>query len=119
MREIVWIALAAALAALMVIGFLAWTGQASAHESPTGQVYDAWCCNGKDCQTIPTDSVTINDAGEYEITLRPGDHPMVTKVSVHTKAIMETRPSDDGYFHACLWPDENTLRCLYAPPLGS
>lgn len=92
---------------------------ALAHTSPTGQVFDRWCCNGKDCQAIPTESVTINAAGEYEIRLRPGDHPMVTKVHVFTKAISETRPSSDGLFYACLWPTEDTLRCLYAPPLGS
>lgn len=89
---------------------------ATAHE-----FYDTWCCNGNahsgDCQPIPSASVKPVDGG-YQITLGPGDHRLATRVHVFSKAQAETRRSLDGRYHACLYPTEDTLRCLYIPPAG-
>lgn len=91
------------------------------HSSMTGMEFDRWCCNGNavngDCQSIPSTSVRAITGG-YQITLKPGDHPMVTRVHVFQMEMAKVRWSTDGRFYACLFPNEDTLRCFYAPPLG-
>lgn len=83
--------------------------------------YDPNCCNGNgmsgDCQAIPARAVKVVNGG-YEITLLPGDHRLVTKPHTWFRKVEESRISKDDDFHACLYPDENTLRCFYALPLG-
>jgi hypothetical protein len=103
---------------LLLLTVLLFTGPAAAHYAPSGMAYDAWCCNGDgshgDCAPIPTVDVKETTAG-WIITLHPGDHPLVTKVHVYTKRLGEERHSTDGGYHACLYPNENTLRCFYTP----
>lgn len=107
----------ALVGAVGVVLFL--TLPALPHQAPTDMLYDSWCCNGTringDCEPIPAESVRVVPGG-YQITLRPGDHHLVTTEHTFTKAQAETRPSTDGQYHACLYPTENTLRCFYAPP---
>lgn len=95
---------------------------ARGHEAPTGFVFDTVCCNGNgvngDCQPIPRKSVEEVDGG-YQVTLAPGDHPMVTKPHVYRMERSLVRWTDDGETYACLYPTEDTLRCLYLPPEGS
>jgi len=50
------------------------------------------------------------------VTLNVGDHPFVTKPHKFTFEYSKVNWSIDGLFYACLYPDENTLRCLYLPP---
>lgn len=92
------------------------TSPAGAHEW-----YSAWCCNGDsetgDCQAIPESAVRATNDG-WEITLKPGDHRLITKPHRFTKTYGHTRKSEDDQFHACLFPTEDTLRCFYAPPMG-
>jgi len=96
--------------------------QGRAHMAQTGWQYEAWCCNGNghtgDCQQIPMDSVKPVQGG-WQITLKPGDHRLVTKRNVYFKSYSDTRISPDGFPHACLFPTEATLRCFYMPPFGS
>lgn len=76
--------------------------------------YDPWCCNGKDCVPIP-DGTVHPSRGGYRVKLCPGDHPGITGDCLfQTVRHSETRPSQDGRYHACIFPT-NTLRCLYAP----
>lgn len=93
-------------------------GSASAHNAPMGWRYDGFCCNGDghngDCQQIPTQSVKVVKGG-YEITLNPGDHRLVTKPHTFFVDQRNVRDSGDDYFHACLYPTEDTMRCFYAP----
>lgn len=99
---------------------LLWVLQATvaAHTSKGGHVYDPYCCNGTDCAEISDDAVTAGPEG-YVITLRKGDHPMVTSPMVrHVVPYREARPSTDGKWHVCLYPNENTVRCFYAVPGG-
>lgn len=109
----------ARLAAYAVIAFL--VSPATAHETPTGWKYDAVCCNGNathgDCHHIPRTSVRAVEGG-WLVTLNPGDHPLVTKTHQWLKPYDDTRESKDEDFHACLWPTEDTLRCLYVPNMG-
>lgn len=114
-------AIATAAAAALILA-ITW-GDARAHEAASGMRYDGACCNGDamglsgDCQQIPETSVREIPGG-FEITLRPGDHRLVTKLHVFTIQHSKTRKSTDGRFHACLWPTEDQLQCFYAPPPG-
>lgn len=93
----------------------------SAHESHKGFKYESYCCNGNsetgDCQMIPTKSVRVVQGG-YEVSLAPGDHRLVTRRHVFNWSQNQTRRSEDGEYHLCLYPDENTPRCFYAPDMG-
>ena len=94
---------------------------ARAHETASGMIFDARCCRGNsvtgDCQPIPASSVKPI-AGGLQITLAPGDHPLVTRVHVFQIEQGKVLPSTDGRYYACLWPSEDHLQCLYAPPTG-
>lgn len=95
---------------------------ADAHTAPSGMKYDAWCCNSVtansgDCQPVPDSAVRVISGG-YQVTLGPGQHRLVTRVHVWQKAQTEVRYSTDGQYHVCLFPNEDTLRCLYVPPVS-
>lgn len=96
-------------------------GPAWPHQTASGMIFDARCCRGNsitgDCQPIPASSVTPIDGG-LQITLAPGDHPLVTRVHVFQIEQGKVLPSTDGRYYACLWPSEDHLQCLYAPPTG-
>ncbi len=90
--------------------------------------YDTFCCNGDemtgDCSVIPGTSVTATEGG-WTVHLRPGEHRKVTKPQSYFVPYRGAgnpppyeRDSQDNDFHACLWPNEDHLRCLYVPPMG-
>jgi len=105
----------------ITIAALVLSSPAAAHEAHSGMKYEAYCCNGDnvagDCQAIPSQRVKVIKGG-YQIELRPGDHRLVTVGHVFTMPQNETRRSEDGEYHACLYPTEATLRCFYAPDMG-
>lgn len=84
--------------------------------------YEPACCFGDgmsgDCQPIPASSVEVIPGVGYRVTLRPGDHGDVTREHVFVVEFGKERASGDNEWHACLWPREDTLRCLYRPPMG-
>lgn len=92
-----------------------------AHDAKLGWRYDAYCCNGNehsgDCQQIPSRSVKIVQGG-YQLTLVPGDHRLLTRDHVFKFPQRSTRRSQDSEYHLCLFPDENTPRCFYAPDMS-
>tara|TARA_R110002012_G_scaffold315261_2_gene528928 strand:- start:13062 stop:13409 length:348 start_codon:yes stop_codon:yes gene_type:complete len=110
---------------VLIIAFallgLAVVGAAYAHDAPMGWRYDIFCCNGDnhtgDCQPIPASTVQVTSTG-YKITLKPGDHRLVTVPHTFTIDFAKAKKSQDGEFHACLYPTEDTLRCFYAPPMS-
>jgi hypothetical protein len=107
---------AACAVALAMLVAAIWA--ARAHQAPSGWAYDPWCCNAKDCAEIP-DRAVKEVSGGWRITLQPGDHPQVKDRAVtHFLSAKEARPSPDGKFHLCLFPDAETLRCGYAAPGG-
>ncbi len=79
--------------------------------------YDPYCCNGRDCQPIPTQSVKVTPKG-YLVILRPGEHTMVKRTVRHLVPFAKVKPSADRRYHACLFPNQDHIRCFYAPPVG-
>lgn len=111
----------------LLLALLAWSGAAETHDAPSGWSYAAWCCNSTaerngDCAPIPDGAVRITPVG-YVVTLNPGDHPLITQVQTWTVPYDSERPSvrnsGDFNWHACLYPSETVLRCLFVPPMGS
>ncbi|WP_246712827.1 hypothetical protein [Rhizobium sp. BK399] len=94
---------------------------AKAHHAPSGFQYEAFCCNGNgengDCQPIPSQAVRPAGGG-YQIALKPGDHRLVTRPHLFLVPQSRALESPDGQFHLCLFPNEDTVRCFYAPPLN-
>lgn len=94
---------------------------ANAHQAAGGWTYDPFCCNGNDhtgdCQMIPTKNVKIVKDG-YEIIIGPGDHRMITHSHDFRLQQSEARRSQDSDYHLCLYPNEDTLRCFYAPDMS-
>lgn len=101
----------AAIAAVLALGLMA--TPALPHDW-----FDPWCCNGQDCAEIADGRVKVLPDG-YEITIRPGDHPMAKTTIVHKVAFKDTRVSKTGKHAACLFPDETVMRCFYAAVGGS
>ena len=91
---------------------------AAAHTASSGMQYDSWCCSGQDCAPIPSKGVTVQGTG-YRVELNVGDHPMLTQHHIYIVPYQQVKNSTDGQYHICFWPDENTVRCFYAPPQGA
>lgn len=94
---------------------------ADAHDAPSGFAYEPYCCNGDgdsgDCQRISSKTVRPSPKG-YEVTLLPGDHRLATRKHVFFIPQAKTMESPDGAYHLCLFPNEDTVRCFYAPPMS-
>ncbi|WP_165218266.1 hypothetical protein [Affinirhizobium pseudoryzae] len=109
------------LALVMIAYASASPSSLSAHEAHSGWKYEAYCCNGNehtgDCQMISTKNVRITPNG-YEISLRAGEHRLVTKSHAFRVPQSEARRSQDEEYHLCLYPNEDTLRCFYAPDMS-
>ena len=110
-----------AMRMILVVTVTAFATAAHAHHAPSGFTYEPYCCNGDDesgdCQQISSKTVRPSREG-YEVTLLPGDHKLVTRRHVFLIPQAQTRESPDGAYHLCLFPNEDTVRCFYAPPLG-
>lgn len=106
---VAWIAFGAIALGLVL---LLLGGKAEAHS-----FYEQWCCQSSDCSPIPASSIRTIEGG-FQITLSPGDHPLVTRVHVFQIEQSKTRRSQDGAWHVCLWPTEDNLRCVYMPDMG-
>lgn len=104
---------------VMLGGIIAtlWYSEASSHDW-----YEPACCSDKDCAQITFEAVTHNADGSYTLNLAPGEHPMVPEggsfnVPMKEYGMQRHRPSQDGYFHACILPSSRTVACLYIPAL--
>jgi hypothetical protein len=99
----------------------AMTGDAGAHQAPSGWAYPPVCCNGNrehgDCQPI-ADRTVKPVAGGFRLTLAPGDHHMVTHAHVFDIPQSQAKPSPDGRYHVCLYPNEDRVQCFFAPTPG-
>ena len=100
---------------------LIFSGPVLAHDATSGWQYEQFCCNGNshngDCQMIPATTVRII-AGGYQVTLAPGDHRLATRRHIFRLPQDAARRSQDGEYHLCLYPTEDTPRCFYAPDMG-
>ena len=110
-----WVAVVAAASLLLAFPVL----PAAAHKAPAGWSYPPSCCNGDratgDCQVIPAERVRESIDG-YIVTLRPGDHRLVTRLQRYRIPYGEEIRSPDGNFHICLYPTQATVFCFFAPP---
>ena len=101
-----------------VMGFCA---SAMAHDAASDWQYEQYCCNGNDhtgdCQRIPSTTVRIVRGG-FLVTLAPGDHRLATRRHIFHLSQETVRRSQDGEYHLCLYPTEDTPRCFYAPDMG-
>ena len=106
---------------LLACVLIAFAPGALAHDAASGWAYDPFCCNGDsetgDCQMIPSKSVKMTPNG-YRVTLVPGDHRLVTRYHVFLLPLTKAMHSGDGDYHLCLFPNEDTPRCFYAPEMG-
>ncbi len=107
--------------ALILVSITVYAFTVEAHDAHSGWSYDLYCCNGDghtgDCQEIPSSSVRIVPGG-YQLTLAPGDHRLITRKHIFKFPQSTTRRSQDSEYHLCLFPDENTPRCFYAPDMS-
>ena len=105
----------------VALAVLALAGPAIAHDAASGWQYEQFCCNGNshngDCQMIPARSVRIIKGG-FQVTLAPGDHRLATRSHIFHLSQDAARRSQDGEYHLCLYPTEDTPRCFYAPDMG-
>jgi hypothetical protein len=118
---------------LMALGLVALPVAVLPH-SAGEWMYDQICCTATtpgastgDCAPIPTSAVEPIRGG-FVVTLRPGDHPDVTTEhrwtvtfdeAIHPNSTeTKVRYSGDESYHACLYPNETVLRCLYIVPGG-
>ncbi len=94
---------------------------ADAHTMVTGWAYPPACCRGSelggDCERIPDASVSKGQRG-FSITLRPGDHHLVTREHRFKIPYGDEIPSGDSDYHICLHPTEHHMNCFFAPPDG-
>lgn len=99
---------------------------AQAHEAVSGMPYPARCCwspqaapEGRpgDCDEIDAKSVKAVQGG-YQVTLVPGDHPMVKAPMSLIVPYDEVEHAVDGKFHICFRADM-TKRCFFAGSSGS
>lgn len=67
------------------------------------------CCNGEDCAWIAPERVKAV-VGGYDVVHVSGKRSFMP--------YREALPSWDGQYHACFWPNPETLRCLVAPIPG-
>lgn len=117
-----WVTPLILLLCAFVLAYFTMTG-AFAHKAPTGWAYPTSCCwapaQGRvgDCAEIPTDSVKEGPNG-YQVTLSPGDHPMVTEGVSFIVAYADAQTSPDGLYHVCFRRDMSA-RCFFAGARGS
>ena len=92
-----------------------------AHEGSNGWAYPPACCKGNeqggDCHRIPEGAVATGRYG-FSVHIKPGHHPMATREHRFLIPYGNEIPSGDGYFHICLYPNEDHVNCFFAPPDG-
>ena len=88
-------ALAFAVAYALIVWLILATG-AEAHDW-----YEPVCCSDTDCAPIPDSAVREGPNG-YEVTLQPGQHPMVKEPLSYVVPYDKVRQSPDGKYHACI-----------------
>lgn len=117
------LALLIAALSISAAAYVAYTAEAWPHEAPTGWSYPFACCWGPsqgrrgDCAEIPASSVVEGPSG-FEVTLAPGDHPMVKQPLQFVFPYGKERLAPDGRYHVCFSPDM-APRCFFSGAHGS
>jgi hypothetical protein len=72
--------------------------------------YSAYCCNNKDCQSIPENAVRMVSGG-YRVDYIDQHGERVRGFVKYEDAL----PSFDAQFHGCHVPKMRGIRCLLVP----
>jgi hypothetical protein len=116
------------LLALVALLLTALGRAAFAQEHDHG-LYHRACCSPADvttgegdCDPVPASAVRAVPGG-FHVTLDPGDHPDVTQhhewfvtyedLMTQGSKMTKVQLSKNEEWHVCLYPNEDTLRCLY------
>jgi hypothetical protein len=78
----------------------------AAHDAPSGWAYPTYCCGGQDCRELDG----------HDVSEVPGGYVVNFDGKPFSVGHVETQPSPDGRFHACLMPGSLRLQCFFAPP---
>jgi hypothetical protein len=113
MRKLVLLALVPTLAFAHTAPSMTWNYPLRCCWSPTA----APAGRPGDCDAIPKDAVKITPAG-YEVSLVPGDHPMVTEPISFVVPYAEAEQSKDEDYHVCFRAAMQP-RCFFHPPFGA
>jgi hypothetical protein len=70
-----------------------------------------------DCDHIPSEAVREGQGGYY-VTLRAGEHPMVTETISVVVPYRSAQVSQDGEYHIC-FNSKMEVRCFFAGSRGS
>lgn len=87
---------------------------AAAHDAPSGWPYPGECCDGQDCAPIPYERVRSTPHG-YELTLKPGDHPLITEAMTIFVPRDRAEPSGDRSYHLCYKYSYPFFWCFFVP----
>ena len=106
--------------ALTIAALVAMCGPALGHGwySGTTSREGLNCCNTVDCQPIAPHTVE-EVRGGFQVTLKPGEHLMVSRPVSHFVPYRDMQHSPDGKWHVCLFPNQDTVRCFFGPVGGS
>lgn len=117
--RIAWVFLVLGTFAIVSLAMATWlvlSGNAMAHEAPSGWKYDQGCCSGQDCRQAEDGEVT-QDGNGY--------HYNGQLIRFDDKRI---KNSGDHHFHVCEWPEGGdmsteargrmSVHCLYVPQPG-
>lgn len=75
--------------------------------------YPLRCCSGKDCAFVRAQNVKEGPNG-YEVIVRPGEHPMVTKETLSfIVPYRQAESSPDNEYHICI-NGTGKLLCFFA-----
>lgn len=85
-------------AALILLGLIAY--------GKSHSFYALECCSGQDCEPID----------ERRVEAVTGGFLLDGRFFVKEQ---DARFAPDGNYHACFWPNPDTLRCFYRPAMGS
>lgn len=87
------------------------TGQAGAHEAPTGWSYPLLCCSSIDCR----------EAADREVRETVAGYQVASTGEVVPYGHRRIKDSPDGRFHLCQQGgdfDKGRVLCLFVPPRG-
>lgn len=75
--------------------------------------YPLRCCSGTDCSSVRAQNVKEGPNG-YEVIVRPGEHPMVTKETLtFLVPYKQAESSPDNEYHICI-NGTGKLLCFFA-----
>lgn len=93
---------------ILVLGYLLVSGDARAHDAPSGWTYPKACCSDMDCRAVSAEAITES----------PDGYVVGQTGEVLPYSDGRLRDSPDGDYHWCSPGGSETGRtiCLFVPP---